>query len=149
MRPSGAWGYGLIGFTLILLIRGWARGGGFSLILASVSCTVQAITEGVCVCVCVCLHTCMPAQGGEVLVDWGTRQKTHQVLPLWLVYAHQSGSHIPGCLLVEDVKASGQTLALFKSRNLCYVLSLEKLKVYSLQEFKNWYNLVWFHFFTL
>ena len=64
MRPSGAWGYGLIGFTLILLIRGWARGGGFSLILASLSCIVQAITEGVCVCMCVCVGTlaCLPRE---------------------------------------------------------------------------------------
>ena len=64
MRPSGAWGYGLIGFTLILLIRGWARGGGFSLILASLSCIVQAITEGVCVCMCVCVCTlaCLPRE---------------------------------------------------------------------------------------
>ena len=133
---------------LVLLSFCWygaEYGSGFTLTLASLFYTIQAITE----VLCVCLHTCMPAQGGEVLADWGTRQKTHQVLSLWLVYTHQSGSHIPGCLLAEDVKASGQSLALFKSRNLCYVLSLEKLTVYRLQEFKNGYNLLWFHFFNL
>ena len=148
MKPSGAWGYGLIGFTLILLIRGWAHGGGFTLILAPLFYTVQAITEGVCVCVCVCAH--LHACPGRWSIGWlGGLGRRHTRCYLCDLFTLDSLEVIPGCLLVEDVKASGQTLALFKSRNLCYVVSLEKLTVYSLQEFKNCYSLVWFHFFTL
>ena len=110
MKPSGAWGYGLIGFTLILLIRGWAHGGGFTLILASLFYTVQAITEGVCVCVCVCVSAHLLACPGRWSIGWlGGLGKRHTRCYLCDLFTLTSLEVIPGCLLVEDVKASGQT----------------------------------------
>ena len=149
MRPSGAWGYGLIGFTLILLIRGWARGGGFSLILASLSCIVQAITEGVCVCMCVCVCTlaCLPREVKYWLIGGLGRRHTRCYLCDLLTLTSLEVIFQAVCWWRMWRQVVKPWLCL--RVGTCAMYSAWRSWQFIVCKFKNCYNLMWFHFFTL
>ena len=64
----------------------------------------------VCVCVCVCVSAHLLACPGRWSIGWlGGLGKRHTRCYLCDLFTLTSLEVIPGCLLVEDVKASGQT----------------------------------------